>query len=107
MSQILKGRDLGMNHILKVHGIFFERTAKASLKKGSLALRSDFQELWAKSRKDYIDSLVSSKAIMGFYLGDELIWQGLEILELEKAARQIRDSFPDAIVWYNEAKVSR
>jgi hypothetical protein len=49
--------------------------------------------------------LLANKTILGFNLGDELVWNTLKPAELVKYADAVRADFPrgQAILWYNEA----
>lgn len=36
-------------------------------------------------------------------MGDELVWNGLDPASLQESAALVKATFPDAIVWENEA----
>jgi hypothetical protein len=48
--------------------------------------------------------LLSTAAIFGIYLGDELIWNGLPPRDLESVASLVRQDFPNTVIWVNEAR---
>ena len=51
-----------------------------------------------------VTDLLTSGAIFGLCLGDELVWNGLPPEDLELVAAAIRAEFPGAVLWLNEAR---
>lgn len=47
--------------------------------------------------------LAAQKKLLGAWLGDEICWNGVTHAELAAAAQLVRDTWPDAIIYYNEA----
>ena len=69
-----------------------------------LALRPDAADAWGELQPVVVQ-LLRNGSIIGFNLGDELIWNCLPPDDLTAAVDMIRASFPrgQAIIWYNEA----
>eukprot|EP01046_Picozoa_sp_COSAG06_P013804 COSAG06_NODE_841_length_11989_cov_4.537763_16_plen_456_part_00 len=67
-------------------------------------LRPDVASSWA-AVEQVAAELLANSSIVGFNLGDELVWNCLPPDELHHAVDLIRKSFPrgQAIIWYNEA----
>ena len=97
-SSISRGSALGISHLYKVHGVFFSRGDPEHPTRGALRLRPDYASRWAEERATTVDALWDAEAIMGFYLGDELVWNGLSVDDVDAAARSIRAAFPSAII---------
>lgn len=57
-----------------------------------------------ESVRPLVASLLSTGAIFGIYLGDELIWNGLPPADLEAVASLVRRDFPSVVIWVNEAR---
>jgi hypothetical protein len=47
--------------------------------------------------------LLLNGTIVGFFLGDELMWNNLPYVELTEWSTALRDAFPSAFIWENEA----
>jgi len=67
-----------------------------------LILSPSINKLWA-SISSQSAPLISSKVLTGFFLGDELTWNGLSFNNLQFVANMIRNTFPTALIYYNEA----
>ena len=133
MTTIRRGATVGLQHLLKVAPTFFERTPYSSELRGRLRLRANFTAAWQSLVDRHVAGLMEAGEIMGFQLGDELVWQGVDPVDVERAAREIRrtyvsvggsgwepigrkergltrcnhhhpDTQPDTIIWYNEAR---
>jgi hypothetical protein len=67
-------------------------------------LRPDAASSWA-AVATVASELLANKSIIGFNLGDELVWNCLPPDQLRAGVDLIRKSFPrgEAIIWYNEA----
>lgn len=50
-----------------------------------------------------IKPLVAKGAIIGVFLGDERMYFGLKLNEVKMIADEVRKSFPEAIIFLNEA----
>eukprot|EP00232_Nephroselmis_pyriformis_P015165 CAMPEP_0182886684 /NCGR_PEP_ID=MMETSP0034_2-20130328/20366_1 /TAXON_ID=156128 /ORGANISM="Nephroselmis pyriformis, Strain CCMP717" /LENGTH=470 /DNA_ID=CAMNT_0025020023 /DNA_START=167 /DNA_END=1579 /DNA_ORIENTATION=+ len=116
-ERAVAGARLGMSHLLKVADNFFTVAGYVDFQEARhfqiawhgnngkipLSLRDDFLAQWKAALPLYRE-LYSNGTIIGFSMGDELVWQGLPPGELEIAAQVVRDDFPNAIIWANEAK---
>jgi len=78
----------------KVEGDFFTGSPRA--------LRSDWQAAW-NSTLAFAQPAFANGTIVGFFLGDENVWNGLPPASLDVAAQAVRAAFPSAIIWTNEA----
>eukprot|EP00048_Salpingoeca_helianthica_P006525 m.99664 g.99664 ORF g.99664 m.99664 type:complete len:308 (+) comp14040_c0_seq1:39-962(+) len=69
-----------------------------------LILRNDWQQSWATFAQQ-AEPLLANHTIIGFNLGDELVWNCLAPENLTIVANAVRERFPRgrAIIWYNEA----
>ena len=67
-------------------------------------IRPDFQSAWGRIEKE-ARPLFTNGTLLGFNLGDELVWNCVEPSAIRTAVATIRQSFPagEAIIWYNEA----
>jgi hypothetical protein len=64
----------------------------------------DFKTMWEPAVPQ-LKRLLANKTIIGFNLGDELVWGGVLPKNLVMYADAVRTSFPrgSAVIWYNEA----
>ena len=88
----------GMRSLLLVFDAFFVSAPNA------LVLRSDYAARWAAMAAAARGPLAAGW-LLGFNLGDELVWNCLSPTNLTVAADTVRATFPRgaAIIWYNEA----
>jgi len=87
ISPLLKSHDLCLNYTTRWH----------------LTLRPDCREQLAAASRTYIPLLENGTAL-GFFLGDELLWNGLSFASLQTYVRLMRSAFPPpAVLYYNEA----
>lgn len=77
----------------------------AGARRPPLRLRADWRESWARLAEDAAP-LVKNGSLIGFQLGDELLYNGLRFEHLAAAAALVRATFPSAVVWLNEAKAA-
>lgn len=86
----------GQRSLLLVEGAFFT--------KGHL--RPDYAQSWANLATQS-KPLLANGTLVGFNLGDELVWACTDPEAVSKAAAVVRSSFPvgSAIIWYNEAAI--
>lgn len=106
-TQAVLSQRLGKPGLLYVGGALWDkRVVNCTLGKQScgIKLKPTWQAEWA-ALAAIARPLLANNSILGFNLGDELIWNCLRPAELEMAANAIRASFPrgTAIIWYNEA----
>ena len=93
MTTIRRGATVGLQHLLKVAPTFFERTPYSSELRGRLRLRANFTAAWQSLVDRHVAGLMEAGEIMGFQLGDELVWQGVDPVDVERAAREIRRTY--------------
>eukprot|EP01062_Namystynia_karyoxenos_P023764 TRINITY_DN19209_c0_g1_i1.p1 TRINITY_DN19209_c0_g1~~TRINITY_DN19209_c0_g1_i1.p1 ORF type:complete len:311 (+),score=70.04 TRINITY_DN19209_c0_g1_i1:96-1028(+) len=91
-------RALGQSSLLSVRSTFFHSVD------GELRLRADYKDAWA-AEVPIAQELLHNGTIIGFNLGDELVWNCLPPDQLRTASDAVRASFPrgSGIIWYNEA----
>ena len=46
--------------------------------------------------------LIETKVLIGFMLGDELVWNNISWINLNTTANQVKKDCPDAFLFYNE-----
>jgi beta-galactosidase len=89
----------GQKTLLLVYDAFFMSVPN------QIILRPDWSSSW-EALATQAAPLVTSGVLYGFNLGDELVWNCLDPVNLTIAANAVRSSFPTssgAILWYNEA----
>ena len=95
----------GRPSLLELMGVFFEPMANVDPKLQGLTLRSDWESRWSTLRRatgvHSLSHLVSIKAITGFFLCDELVWN-ITWHQLNETSFAVKTAFPDCYVWYNE-----
>jgi hypothetical protein len=67
------------------------------------SLRTDYRKQWAAASAEYAKFLAPAGPAIGFFLGDELVTNGLPFASLEEYADAVRRAFPDAVIYSNEA----
>jgi hypothetical protein len=67
-------------------------------------LRADYESAWNTTWVNNILPLVSEGSVFGIWLGDEVCWNGVQHGMLAAAADLVKNTWPDAIVYYNEAE---
>lgn len=69
-------------------------------------LHPDWQSRWAALRP-IGQELLSNGTIIGFNLGDELVWNCIPSQNVSSVAAAVRADFPrgSAIIWYNEVRL--
>jgi hypothetical protein len=79
---------LNMTAFYNVHHMFWEGIP--------LKLVGDFRGRWARAKQNltFVD---------GFFLGDELLWNGVAMENISTVAQMIKGDFPDRPLWLNEA----
>eukprot|EP00976_Prorocentrum_cordatum_P043764 885317-Prorocentrum_minimum.AAC.1 len=99
ITNITAGAKLGLRHLYKATPLFWERSGTP---KSPLRLRADYKEQWEVMWPTLVE-LYRNGSVVGFVLGDELVWMGVDWGAIETAANLIRHDFPGAIIWMNEA----
>jgi len=83
-----------MTVLCNVEGYFFTSNP--------LQLVPDYQYAWS-TLVTQVTPYLNSGELDGFFLGDELVWNGLNYDSLVTVADLVKQSFPNALVYYNEA----
>jgi hypothetical protein len=99
LAEVAVAAALNITSLLLVYPAFFVSPP---------GLRPDYKEQWA-ALEAQARPLVESGAVLGFNLGDELVWNCFDPAAVSAAADLVRASFPrgnnGTIVWYNEAAI--
>jgi hypothetical protein len=96
VAEVAVAAALNVTSLLLVYPAFFGAPP---------GLRPDYKEQWA-ALEAQARPLVESGAVLGFNLGDELVWNCFDPAAVRAAADLVRASFPrgnGTVVWYNEA----
>ena len=88
----------GKPGILELEGVFF--TAATKPLRG-MVMKPGGAAAW-KTLAAEIKPLVEKKVIIGFMLGDEIVWNGVSWQDLNNTALLVKSTFPDAFLYYNE-----
>jgi hypothetical protein len=101
ISDALTAETSGQHSLLLTYSAFFVSAPNR------LVLAPDFEARWA-ALAALSAPLIANGTLLGFNMGDELVWNCLAPTNLTIAANTIRATFPrgSAILWYNEATVS-
>jgi hypothetical protein len=94
VSDAISGKAAGLSSLISIEP-FFPGLATDS---------PDFKSKW-EPMVPLLKELLDNNTIIGFNLGDELVWGGIKPKILVQYADTVRASFPrgQAIIWYNEA----
>jgi len=95
--------------ILEISGFFFEAMSNATVPTGPHAgqkmrgqkLMSDWEAQWAKLVPQ-LKPLIEKKILVGFMLGDELVWNNISWVDLNTTANRIKKDCPEVFLFYNE-----
>ena len=96
LSVAVLAAQFGLQSLLLVSDTFFAGSS----------LRSDWQSRWESAAAAY-HPFLKNGTLLGFNLGDELVWNCHAPKDVDTMAAAVRRSFPrgDAIIWYNEAAI--
>jgi len=98
VAQIQKAKQLGIKIMYDLEDTFYTINAQSFL-----VLKTNISLIW-KQAESQIKPLYDSGLVMGFFMGDELTWNGLPYNDLVLSIEMVRASFPKpAIILYNEA----
>lgn len=98
-AEAVSNHKLGMHSLLKLHGAFVNSTVK-----WHFCLRTDYAARWAALAPE-LAPLLANGSLLGFFLGDELLWNGMSFAELQQYATAVRATFPrgSAVIYTNAA----
>ena len=99
VADALANKAHGIASLLKVEGIFVDKDTRWQFK-----LHADYEARWQASVPAF-EPLLRNGSIIGFFLGDELPWNGLPLAQVQAMARAVRASFPvgTAVIYTNAA----
>ena len=108
LSQIEQGYSLGINHLFNLEGTFFTGssvpcTNHSGVPYYPLVLKQNYIQEWNNLLPTLNELYHVNKSIFGFFMGDELVWNGLNPNDLNTAIKLVRDNFTDSIIYTNEA----
>ena len=83
--------ETGKPGILELEGVFFTGAAKPLR---GMVMKPGGAEAW-KAMIPTLQPLVDQKIIVGFMLGDEIVWNGVSWKDLNSTAALVKNAFPD------------
>jgi hypothetical protein len=88
-----------IHSLVKLDDIFVNKTVRWHYR-----LNQDYAARWAEYSLQ-LKPLIANKSALGFFLGDELLWNGLNFTEMVEYADCVRKTFPNgtAIIYTNAA----
>jgi len=87
---------LGFTNLINVESLFFTHCGNP------LCISPSAASAWENLTRE-AEGLVENGTVAGFFVGDELCWNGLPYDQLLTVISTIRSSFPSSIIYYNEA----
>lgn len=90
--------ETGRPGILELQNIFFERTQAVGMR--GLELRTDYRSRWAVAASNI--RAVDPRVVVGFQLGDELVWNGVTWAQLNATSVLVKTTFPHLFIHYDE-----
>lgn len=110
IPQIDRGHELNMDNLYNVESIFFidnpnnECNVSNNETKVMKMLNPNYKQLWNdKYYKTFYDLFYTQKSIIGFFIGDGLVYLGVEPSEINIAAQFIKENISTSIIYMNEA----
>ena len=102
-TEAVTNAKYGIHSLIKLHNIFVNTTISWN---HHLYPSSYYEPLWETAANE-IAPLLSNGSALGFFLGDELLWNGMNFTEIEQYIEIVRQRFPrnnsDAILYTNAA----
>jgi hypothetical protein len=98
-SEAVQNGKHGIHSLVKLDDIFVNKTVRWHYR-----LNRDYAARWAEYSLQ-LKPLIANKSALGFFLGDELLWNGLNFTEMVEYADCVRKTFPNgtAIIYTNAA----
>lgn len=95
-ADAIAAKGKGVPSLLDVSPVFIAWSSTPSL-------RPDWKTAWSQTAL-IAEPLLQDGTLLGFNLGDELVWNGLPFDKLTLVADSVRSRFPrgEAIIWYND-----
>ena len=108
LTQIAEGYSLGINHLFNLEGILFQGSSIPCTNHSGnpyypLILKSNYIQEWLNILPTINELYYVNKSIFGFFMGDELVWNGLDPNSLNIAVKLVRDNFTNATIYTNGA----
>lgn len=103
LTVIQNGARRGVFQLLDIGQLFFVESWFGP--NGSWAgyqIRDDYQQCW-KACADLVTPYIQHGQLGGFMMLDEACWNGVTIAELKASSNLIKETFPDCIIYLNEA----
>ena len=91
----------GMVSLLEIDHLFFRRNPLDPGNRKNLTLDPDWKAHW-EGMAPVAQELLRNGTAIGFFLGDELIDKCVRFEWIALMAATVKQSFPQAVVWYNE-----
>ena len=95
ISMILNNIHNGINQLFEVSELYTTNF-------NGLILQPSWKNI-IKKNIPLFNTLFEKNAISGFFMGDELMWNGLSYKNLTAASNFLRKLYPDTFIWENEA----
>ena len=88
-QDVITNKEYGIHSLLKLQDIFVNQTIR-----WHYHLRDDYVQNFATLCKNVYEPLISNGTLLGFFLGDELLWNGMTFTEMETYSQVVRAAFP-------------
>lgn len=69
-----------------------------------VTLRTDYRQAWTELWTGTLKAYADKREIVGIFLGDERIWNGASLVNVSTIAQTIREDWPNAIIYINDAQ---
>jgi len=95
ISLLIENSNNGINQLFEITELYTNNF-------DGLILKSSWKNMINDNIKLF-NNLFYNKTIFGFFMGDELMWNGLPYSNLTSASNYLRKIYPDSFIWENEA----
>ena len=107
IDAINEGFNYGIKALYDVHDIFYTKSNISCMHYNEtvypLTLRDNYMDLWNDKLPLLTELFYVNKSVFGFFLGDEIMWNGISPQQITIAARTIKQNFSSAIIYRNAA----
>eukprot|EP00045_Choanoeca_perplexa_P004108 m.35534 g.35534 ORF g.35534 m.35534 type:complete len:276 (+) comp12400_c0_seq3:58-885(+) len=97
VTQLRQAKTNGLSNLYYAFWFFYDPLPTGYV------LRDDWQHRWATIESD-VSAMYHDGTIEGFFLGDELVYNGLNLSSLAFVSNFLRERYTNATIWYNEAQ---
>tara|TARA_B110000208_G_scaffold70935_2_gene91331 strand:+ start:799 stop:1782 length:984 start_codon:yes stop_codon:yes gene_type:complete len=87
-SEVFTNSAHGIESLLKLEDVFVNQSVRWHFR-----LNDDYEARWATYAAQ-LAPIIANRTLLGFFLGDELLWNGLTFAEMETYANAVRAAFP-------------